>query len=259
MAEEKGIAFFRITVLGLADSGKTCIINSWVNNFCPVVYNETDDPVLYYKTVRIPNDEGPPFQVLVEIEDTYSSARGDGKDVYGQKRDITQFIDMRRDKATPKPESGKSVNNPLEVYEPPRVGRYNPLSKGRMGFIIVFDAHSAKSYTEALNLHMMLEEDLLKKKIRVKPVVYLVANKCDKDPTSLEYQKMIASAQIYSQAKMIRYAETSALDYKKVKGVFRELLARIRSNQILWLLDDGDEGGGGGDSGGIGGGGCVVQ
>merc|ERR1712025_1223805 len=110
----------------------------------------------------------------------------------------------------------------------------------------------------ALNLHMMLEEDLLKKKIRVKPVVYLVANKCDKDPSSLEFQKMIASAQIYSQAKLIRFDECSAMDFKKVKKIFRELITYIRSNQLLWLLDAGDEGGGGGGGDGASSN-CVVQ
>eukprot|EP00746_Dinoflagellata_sp_MGD_P005101 gnl/MRDRNA2_/MRDRNA2_109878_c0_seq1.p1 gnl/MRDRNA2_/MRDRNA2_109878_c0~~gnl/MRDRNA2_/MRDRNA2_109878_c0_seq1.p1 ORF type:complete len:260 (-),score=58.06 gnl/MRDRNA2_/MRDRNA2_109878_c0_seq1:10-789(-) len=244
MAETQGLAFFRITVLGMGDSGKTSLINAFVNNFCPTVYTETQDPTLYYKTVRLPSDEdeGKPFSVLVEIEDTYNSARGDDKDCYGNKRDVANFIDMSRSKPVPKAASADAkLSMPLSVYEPPRVGRYNPLTKGRMGFMIVFDANSEKSYTEALNIHMMLEEDLLKKKIRLKPVIYLVANKIDKDPTSNEFQKMIASAQIYSQAKMIRYEEVSALEFKRVKKMFREMLGHIRSNQILWLLDDGDE------------------
>lgn len=258
MAEPQGLAFFRITVLGMGDSGKTCLINAFVNNFCPTVYTETDDPTLYYKTVRLPSDEddGKPFSVLVEIEDTYNSSRGDGKDVYNQKRDVSQFIDMRRDKPTPKGEGDARISAPLSVYESPKVGKYNPLTKGRMGFMIVFDANSEKSYTEALNIHMMLEEDLMKKKIKLKPVIYLVANKIDKDPTSPEFQKMCASASIYSQSKMIRYEEVSALEFKRVKKMFREMLNNIRSNQILWLLDDGDDKAGEEDGGGSK---CVVQ
>merc|ERR1719265_1722483 len=107
--------------------------------------------------------------------------------------------------------------------------------------MIVFDANSEESYTEALNIHLMLEEDLDAKKIRLKPVIYLVANKIDKDPTNTDHQKLIASAAIYSHEKMIRYMEVSAMEFKRVKKLFREMLDHIRQNQILWLLDDGQD------------------
>ena len=60
-------------------------------------------------------------------------------------------------------------------------------------------------YEEALNLHLLLQEDLKKKKIKLKPVVYLVANKIDKDPQSEIFQQIITSAELYSQQKMIRF------------------------------------------------------
>ena len=92
--------FIRITVVGLGNSGKTALINSFVNNFCPTVYEETNDPTLYYKTVRLQSEDdddsgGGASHCLVEIEDTYSSFRGDGKS-YGLPRDIKRFLDMAR-------------------------------------------------------------------------------------------------------------------------------------------------------------------
>merc|ERR1712178_518731 len=116
------------------------------------------------------------FTDPVQIEDTYSSFRGDGKDIYGRTRDVRNFIDMTRRDTVKRTKKGQKVSMPLSVYEPPRGGKYLPLTKGRMGFMIVFDANDEKSYTEALNVHLMLDEDLRKKKIRLKPVFYLVAN-----------------------------------------------------------------------------------
>merc|ERR1719473_2518070 len=153
-AANAGLAFFRITVLGKDNCGKTCLINSYVNNYCPTVYTETDDPTLYYKTVRLPaeDDDAKAFSVLVEIEDTYSSFRGDGKDLYGRTRDVRNFIDMTRRDTVKRGKKGQKISCPLSVYEPPRVGKYQPLTKGRMCFMIVFDANDEKSYTEALNV-----------------------------------------------------------------------------------------------------------
>lgn len=80
MSDDAGLAFFRITLLGMGDSGKTALTNVFVNNFCPLVYKETDDPELYYKKIKVEgNEDEGPFSVLVEIEDTYSSYRGDGE------------------------------------------------------------------------------------------------------------------------------------------------------------------------------------
>eukprot|EP00397_Hematodinium_sp_SG-2012_P053147 GEMP01063261.1.p1 GENE.GEMP01063261.1~~GEMP01063261.1.p1 ORF type:complete len:126 (+),score=27.06 GEMP01063261.1:673-1050(+) len=109
-----------------------------------------------------------------------------------------------------------------------------------MGFLIVFDATDPESYKEALNIHLMLDEDLKKKKIRLKPVIYLVANKIDKDPACEVFSQIITSAEVYSHSKMIRFWQVSALEYKRVKKMFREMLNAIRSNQLLWLLDDGE-------------------
>ena len=57
MASQNNLGFFRITVLGLGQSGKTALINSFVNNHCPIVYSETNDPTLYYKVMKLPSED----------------------------------------------------------------------------------------------------------------------------------------------------------------------------------------------------------
>merc|ERR1719188_386522 len=111
-----------------------------------------------------------------------------------------------------------------------------------MGYMIVFDSNDPKSYEEALNLHLLLKEDLARRKIKLEPVVYLVANKIDKDPQSETFFQIMASAELYSKEKMIRFWQVSAMEFIRVKKMFREMVSKIRSNQILWLIDDGEGG-----------------
>jgi len=241
-SKDAGLAFFRITVLGMGNSGKTSLISSFVNNYCPLVYTETDDPTLYYKTVRLQGEDydAKSFSVLVEIEDTYSSFRGDGKS-YGRQRDVKQFLDMSRSNTmSAKGKKDGSGHLPFSSYAPPHHDTYSPLTKGRMGFLVVFDATDTKSYEEALNILLMLDDDLKKKKSHWKPVIYLVANKIDKDPACDVFINIINSAEVYSLSKMIRFWQVSALEYKRVKKMFREMLNAIKSNQTLWLLEEGE-------------------
>ncbi|CAD7932069.1 unnamed protein product [Amoebophrya sp. A25] len=251
MAEGSGLPFLRITVLGLGNSGKTSLINSYINKHCPTVYQETADPVLYYKSIRIQSEDDEDakaaFRALLEIEDTYSSFRGDGKS-YGIPRDIKHFLDMTRQEDSSLKKQLTALNvakaggggvRPFSNFVCPRSDQYRPLTKGRMGFLIVFDANDTKSYEEALNLHVLLQDDLKRKKIKLEPVVYLVANKIDKDPQSETYCQIIASAELYSKEKMIRFWQVSALESIRVKKMFREMVAKIRSNQMLWLEDSG--------------------
>ncbi|CAD7944188.1 unnamed protein product [Amoebophrya sp. A120] len=248
MAENQ-LPFLRITVIGLGNSGKTSLINSYVNKHCPTVYQETSDPVLYYKTMKLQSeddeDSKSAFRALLEIEDTYSSFRGDGKS-YGVPRDIKLFLDMTREEDSKLKQQLNLVNiakkgttRPFASYICPRADQYRPLTKGRMGFLIVFDANETKSYEEALNLHSLLLDDLKRKKIKLEPVVYLVANKIDKDPHSDTFCQIIASAELYSKEKMIRFWQVSSMEFVRVKKMFREMVSKIRSNQILWLVDDG--------------------
>lgn len=58
--EDTGFELFRITVLGSCCSGKTSLISSFINNFCPTVYaptlppnDENVDSLLFYKTMDL--------------------------------------------------------------------------------------------------------------------------------------------------------------------------------------------------------------
>lgn len=77
------LAFMRITVIGASESGKTSLINSFVNGVHPTRYVRTDKCVVYHKKVEI-QDEGEYGDVrkpiFVEIEDSPGSERGAGQD-----------------------------------------------------------------------------------------------------------------------------------------------------------------------------------
>jgi GTPase SAR1 family protein len=246
-------AFFRITVLGKQKCGKTALINAWVNHYAPAVHIPTDFPALYYKAVSLAEGEDGEdvFQALVEIEDTYASDRGDGfiydKDGKQEDRNISVFLDMGRtntmsDATRKKINLGETVSSaPLEVYDAPKVNKYKPLTKSRMGFMFVFDAHDKESYKEALSLHKMLKDDLDKKKVRLNPVQFLVANQGDKNPSDETYKQIIEAAKVYSEEKMINLMEVSAMEFGFGDGIeklFLNMVKTIKQNQILWMMDE---------------------
>eukprot|EP00406_Dinophysis_acuminata_P069298 CAMPEP_0179274928 /NCGR_PEP_ID=MMETSP0797-20121207/33794_1 /TAXON_ID=47934 /ORGANISM="Dinophysis acuminata, Strain DAEP01" /LENGTH=350 /DNA_ID=CAMNT_0020983427 /DNA_START=52 /DNA_END=1101 /DNA_ORIENTATION=- len=82
--EEKGLAFFRITLIGASNSGKTALVNAFVNGMCPQRYVRTDQAEVYHKKTEI-DDEGEYEDsikpIFIEIEDTPGSERGQDDDV----------------------------------------------------------------------------------------------------------------------------------------------------------------------------------
>jgi len=80
--EEIKMRFMRITLIGASDSGKTALISSYVNKTCPYRNVKTDKAVVYYRKVDIDDDSdlGVLQPVLVEIEDTPGSERGNEED-----------------------------------------------------------------------------------------------------------------------------------------------------------------------------------
>lgn len=82
MAQKKEVErliFVRITLLGASGSGKTCLINSFVNNCCPTRYVSTEKAQIYHKKVEVTDDgewEDIRQPVLVELEDTPGSEKG---------------------------------------------------------------------------------------------------------------------------------------------------------------------------------------
>eukprot|EP00913_Durusdinium_trenchii_P020827 g19566.t1 len=146
------IPFLRITVIGDADSGKTSLINAWVNNSCSTSYTPTLDPTLYHRTMKIPNplEEEETVTALIEIEDTYAPIRTGGIDMYGQKRDVDELIEV---KPPPRePVVTPQYYGPFAEYEALTQLEYRPLSRCRMGFLLVFDATVEESLKTAMEM-----------------------------------------------------------------------------------------------------------
>lgn len=86
MDDSNSLRFFRITVLGSTACGKSSLVNSYVNRNCPARYTTTEKAVAYLKKLDLVdeteyNDVRRP--VLLEIEDTPGSDRGNDEDSQG--------------------------------------------------------------------------------------------------------------------------------------------------------------------------------
>uniref|UniRef100_A0A7S1WMI4 Uncharacterized protein n=1 Tax=Alexandrium catenella TaxID=2925 RepID=A0A7S1WMI4_ALECA len=136
-AEEIKMRFLRITLLGASNSGKTALINCYVNSHCPLRYYRTEKAMVYYKKVDI-DDESEYTEalqpILLEIEDTPGSERGndDEEDDRPRPNDI----------GDPKPRLGARVvvekdRNRLisffEQFRPKGKIRYRPAMDGMLG------------------------------------------------------------------------------------------------------------------------------
>merc|ERR1712194_247653 len=132
------------------------------------------------------------------------------------------------------------MGKPLADIPIPRLDKYAPVTRNRMAFLIVFDASDEDSFAQAKQAHTDLEMFIQLKKIHFRPVVYLVANKIDRGT------KAVSAAKEYAEAKkeMLRpIVEVSALEVRKVKRLFHDMLNDVRNNPILWKLtwQDDDE------------------
>lgn len=228
---------FRITVIGSTGCGKTSLVTCFVNNTVSTEYKETLYPTLYHKLVRLtPEDDekGNIQSLILEIEDTYGSERTDDG------RSIVQFLDIRR-KPLHVPSKTKDFT-PFSIWKPPLIPsgpgqKYYPITIGRMGFILVFDANSNSSFEGVLNLHALINEYLDNRNDRLKPVISIVATKIDKDPECPTFQSIITQAETYSQKMMIRFWKVSAFENKNVKRMFKDMIYLIQGNQLLWMME----------------------
>lgn len=260
--------FVRITVLGAAGSGKTCLIHSFVNNNCPLQHIPTVFPALYYRVVRLPPEadpRGPVTSVCVEIEDTVTpevvevdevqatdtgspeSAATNSEHISHLQRKATKlknvefFFDMtRRNIVVPE---GVTDFTPFSIWKAPKVPIsmdrpvYVPLTQGRMAFIIVFDSTDSESFERACQIHTALVSDMDAKKVRIRPYICFVANKIEKDPESEEHKGTIELAERYTQQRFVRLMKVSSISAKNVKRVFWDLLYLTIGNQVLWEIE----------------------
>lgn len=228
----------RLTVLGLSNSGKTSLINAWVNNVCPIMYTPTETATLYYRRMRVQNfllqggdDVDALMSVLVEIEDTYSIHKNSGKDAYGTERIFKHFFDTR----TPAKYKNQKRETPFKDCEPPSLTQYNPLAKARMGYLIVFDATDPQSFASAMEIFEALERD---KTDDGSHKIYLVANKIDKDPLAPEFKRNMLRAEAYAKEKNVRFMEVSALEFTRVQRLFRDIVEEIIQEPSLWMTQN---------------------
>jgi GTPase SAR1 family protein len=260
-ANDDDMAMLRITLLGPAASGKTSLVNAYVNNICPTVYTPTDDPCIYYRTLRAEKDDRLET-VLLEIEDTYSAERIDGKDHCGKNRNIDLFLGMKKG-GNQTVASMKDGLAPFASVSAPRDGTYDPFAKGRMAFIILFDINSIESLEAAKEIFKKLDKRHGESKVgtSLEPVVYLVANKIDLDPHSEEPGRIKRSLQDIQRfqhdpaydhpwfpkadhpgdpEKRIRFTfmDVSAMEFTKVRRLFRNIVDDILCRPMLYLNED---------------------
>jgi GTPase SAR1 family protein len=225
---------FSITVVGKSHSGKTSLINAFVNNFCPATHTPTDAPELYYKTLQCPCEEsetGQPVPVVVEIEDTYASERTDGEDRHGNVRDIDTLLEMTRSNQE------RGSGEVFRSKQMPENDAYVPARPGRMGFLFVFDAEDDSSYVEAKRVYERLEAHIREERLTMRPVVHFVANKCDKGSDLSQEPDCVKLCRNFTNEKRLGFTKVSAFEIKKVRVLFRALVREIHLNPLLWRVE----------------------
>mmetsp|Transcript_55857 Transcript_55857/g.120790 ORF Transcript_55857/g.120790 Transcript_55857/m.120790 type:complete len:264 (-) Transcript_55857:126-917(-) len=222
---EQSLELMRITVVGASGSGKTSLISAFVNNCCPSVHAATTDTTFYYKTVSLGEQNNQSrMPLLVEIEDSPASELLKGSDA------VNAFLSIEDIEAT----EGSSMPPLLSQWEVHRNGEVFPVAPRRMGFLIVFDANDQASWDEAEEIHSELgriQEALGQKQ----PIVYFVASKIDKDPSSTQYKHTLQTAQSYCEKRRARCELISAFHYRNVRKLFRTMLLEVQSNPSLFL------------------------
>lgn len=180
---------------------------------------------------------------LVEIEDTnddksegesLNSVSNGWRDCATRANFVKNFLTLG---AVSQQESGRT---PFIEYEPPVQGSargdHEPRSRGRMGFIVVFDSCGQKSLAIALGICHELASDVTHARV---PPVYLVAAKIDKNPTAPVCVDNIARAKEYVEKverdPRIQFMEVSALEFTRVRKLFRDIVEDVFQDPELWM------------------------
>eukprot|EP00919_Chromeraceae_sp_WS-2016_P056770 GHVR01134676.1.p1 GENE.GHVR01134676.1~~GHVR01134676.1.p1 ORF type:complete len:283 (-),score=76.32 GHVR01134676.1:190-1008(-) len=236
------LPFMRITLLGCGGCGKTCLINNYINNYCPNNYNETHWPEYYYKLLKIPSDDGSDefSSVVVEIEDTYACTRGDAN------RNIQRFLNLDRKEINV---SKGAERTPFSLYKEPidpgDTYKDRSLSTGRMGFLIIFDVTDESSWDAAIELHRMLVDEVEKRRLAGRdplvPEIFMVANKIDKDRTGDCSVRLLEHGENYCEQQELFFCRVSAMTGKNVHKMFETLVKKLKHRETLWTIADEEE------------------
>merc|ERR1712232_85476 len=121
----------------------------------------------------------------------------------------------------------------------PQAPTYRPLTQNRMAYLLAFDVSSQESYLEALRIHKELTDYWQKKSFKLKPIIFLVANKIDKKatPGRSAAEDVETNATIWSEYNSVRYYPVSAMQSKGIKKLFRSAVEAVRQNTPLWSID----------------------
>lgn len=243
------IAFVRITLLGQSGCGKSSLVNAFVNNVFYKAYQPTLEPQLYYTTMRLSNlDMGSDYAALLEIEDTHGSDYGVTKtgdaeikyfydpwapSTWEQKRELQDKKDITDNglvRSTRLPFS--MCRAPIAVDQQAKQV-YEPLTRNRMAYLIIFDVLDKASFQEACRLAQELAHKLDSCSLR--PLIFLVANKIDEDPWCPEFELHKRSAQKFAKDSHLPYFEVSAMHFRGVKKLFRNVLLAVKDESKLWM------------------------
>lgn len=257
--------------MGMGRSGKSSLVNVFVNNIFDGGYTPNTEPKLFYTTMRIADENETSFSALLELEDTFASD-GPGK-LPGCDSELSkvEFFDLYwpsskqldRDtavKAKEAKEKKATDRAPMGMHLAPTDGAYRPLTRNRMAYLLVFDASCKDSLNEAFKLHAELtvylqkHRELAASRRQLTPIIYFVANKIDLlDDTD---RVVVDNATSFTNSHGIPFVQVSALQYKGVKKLFRSVVQSVRGNQHLWKVEGvaGEI-----DVGGSRASGCVVQ
>lgn len=176
--------------------------------------------------------------VLLEIEDTYSSDRTDGKDKYQRNRKPDYFVEMKKNQAaTARPIDLK----PFDNLPAPQENVWATFSKGRMAFIVLFDVNQEESLAAAKAVFELLQNrHIAKVNQDNEPVVYVVANKIDQDPMGEEparVRRMVEAWRATPDQMPFTYMEVSAFEFTKVRRLFRNIVDEVLKRPALYASD----------------------
>lgn len=246
--------FLRITVLGLKGSGKTSLISSFVNNYFPTHFStpdkqKTTQTDIHYRTMRVQTiAENQVNAILVEIEDCCPGAPPDLKSA-GQKTQTKSeekekymaFLDVSHD-------SPASTKCPFQEYPAPECVDFDlpkpkPLTKGRMGYLVVFDLTQDSSLDAARVVVDNIFEKMESLPEPNKPVVYLVGNKLDAKHVGKKERDPAVTADIFRERELnergrrFKFFQVSAKEATRVRKLFVSMVEDILAKPLLWRTE----------------------